>query len=168
MRLTLDSCLGGDEEVSCSSCLDLRSRATWGEELENTSECKAPWLHGRTRQRMASYRLPCCPGRSSSGEKLGRSFQVIHSFILSVTQQVSVEGLLWARYTGFEKSNTACAFMDFKGVAEERVKKEVLCLKQLHLFNLCSLAQVTFYFFYFFVFLGPHLQHMEVPRLEIE
>ena len=36
----------------------------------------------------------------------------------------------------------------------------------IHIFIFCS--QVNLFFFFFFVFLGPHLWHMEVPRLGVE
>ena len=32
----------------------------------------------------------------------------------------------------------------------------------------CIFEGQQFNFFFFFVFLGPHLQHMEVPRLGVE
>ena len=50
-------------------------------------------------------------------------------------------------------------------------RHQSLFFSRVHFHTLNSSFQFSFlflFFFFFFCFLGPHLQHMEVPRLEVE
>lgn len=69
----------------------------------------SPW---KEEEEDGQSQSPLCLGKSSRGEKLGRLFQVIHSFnkcLLKAYHELEID---------FEKRNTVSAFTEFMGAAE--------------------------------------------------